>query len=390
MVVLAKALQHAGHEVVVAAPEDAARFVEGHGVPYRRLCGPFEAMMPTGQEGFGKLLQDVKHMVAEQIETFPEIARGMELIVSGSGLFCGPSVAESLGIPFRSIVYCPRTLPSAHHPSVSFTGSGSPRWLNQLLWWLNDVSMQKIVGKQLAGLRARYGLGRKFRAYRDLMTDRPILAADPLLAPLPPDLVGRTEQVGAFFLEDAQPLPAELEDFLARGEPPIYIGFGSAKTEDPARTTRMFVEAARLAGVRVVLSRGWAGLGAGELPADVLAIGPVSHSALLPRMRAMVHHGGAGTTHAAARAGIPQVIVPHLFDQFYWGPRAQALGVAPAPIPKPKLDAARLAEALRWCLRPGSSQRAREVAAQLRTDGARRTVELLRATVEPRRLAATG
>jgi UDP:flavonoid glycosyltransferase YjiC (YdhE family) len=390
MVVLAKALQQAGHEVVVAAPEDAASLVQGHGVAYRRLCGPFEAMMPSGQEGFGKLLQDLKHMVAQQLETFPEIARGAELIVSGSGLFCGPAVAESLGIPFRSIVYCPRTLPSAHHPSVSFTGSGSPRWLNRLLWWLNDVSMQKIMGAPLAAFHTRHGLSGKFSAYRDLMTDRPILAADPLLAPLPADLVSSTQQVGAFYLDDPQPLPAELEAFLVRGEPPVYIGFGSAKTEDPARTTRLFLEAVKRAGVRAVLSRGWAGLGAGELPEDVLAIGPVSHSALLPRMRAMVHHGGAGTTHAAARAGIPQVIVPHLFDQFYWGPRAQALGVAPAPIPKSKLEAERLAEALRWCLRPESQQRAREVAAQLRTDGARRTVELLTASAEPRRLAATG
>lgn len=387
MVVLAKALQQAGHQVVIAASEDAAHLVQAHGVPYHRLCGPFDALMPTGQEGFGKLLQTLRVSVGEQFESFSEVARGADLLVSGSGLFCGPSLAESLGIPFRSIVYCPRTLPSAHHPSISYTGSRSPRWLNRLLWWLNDVTMQKIVGGVIGEWRSRHGLGRKFNAYRDLMTARPILTADPLLAPLPVDLASSTEQVGALFLEDPQPLPAEVEAFLARGEPPVYIGFGSVKDQDPARTTRVFVEAVRLAGVRAVLSRGWAGLGAGALPENVLAIGPVSHSALLPRMRAMVHHGGAGTTHAAARAGIPQVVVPHVYDQFYWGPRAQALGVAPAPIPKSMLDAERLAEALRWCLRPEAQQRAREVAARLRTDGVQRTVELLTGSAVPRRPA---
>jgi vancomycin aglycone glucosyltransferase len=388
MVVLAKALQRAGHEVVLAAPEDAASFVQTHGVPYRRLGGSFEAIMPAGQDEFWKLLRNVNLIVEQQLETLPEIARGADLLVSGSGLFCGPSVGEMLGIPFRSIVYCPRMLPSSHHPSISFTGSSSPRWLNRVLWWLNDVTMQKLMGERIAGWRACHGLGRSFSAYRDLMTDRPILAADPLLAPLPADLVNRAEQVGTLFLDDPQPLPAELEAFLAQGEPPVYIGFGSVKDEDPARTTRVFMEAVRLAGVRAVLSRGWAGFGSEALPENMLAIGPVSHSVLLPRMRAIVHHGGAGTTHTAARAGVPQVIVPHFFDQFYWGPRAQALGLAPAPIPKPKLDAERLAEALRWCLRPEARQRAREVAAKLRTDGAQRMVELLTRSAEPRMRSA--
>lgn len=87
--------------------------------------------------------------------------------------------------------------------------------------------------------------------------------------------------------------------------------------EDPARTTREVLEAVRSAGVRALVARGWAGLGGESLPPEVLAIGPVSHGALLPRVRAMVHHGGAGTIHAAARAGIPLVVVPHLLDQYY-------------------------------------------------------------------------
>jgi UDP:flavonoid glycosyltransferase YjiC (YdhE family) len=386
MVVLAKALQQAGHEVVLAAPEDATQFVQDHGVTYRRLCGPFDKMMPTGQDEFRAMFQAVRLMVEEQLDTFPQIARGADLLINGSGLFCGWSVAESLGIPLRSIIYCPRTIPSSFHPSVTFTGS-PPRWINRFLWWLNDVSMQRIVGEPVARWRALHQLGRRFKVYRELITERPILAADPLLGPLPEDLVSRTDQVGAFFLDDPQPLPAELEDFLARGEQPIYIGFGSVKDADPERTTSLFVEAARLAKVRVVLLRGWAGFGAGPLPDNVLAIGPVAHNMLLPRMRALVHHGGAGTTHAATRAGIPQVVIPHFFDQFYWGARVHALGIAPAPIPKPKLNPKRLAEALRWCLSIGAREQAQEVATWIHTDGTQRAVELLTGSrVEPQRL----
>jgi UDP:flavonoid glycosyltransferase YjiC (YdhE family) len=107
------------------------------------------------------------------------------------------------------------------------------------------------------------------------------------------------------------------------------------------------------------------------------SIGHDFDQVLLPRLRAMVHHGGAGTTHAAARAGIPQVIIPHVLDQFYWAHRTHALGVAPRLLPRKHLSAASLAEALRWCLRPEPRQRARELAAQLRTDGAERAVEVL-------------
>jgi vancomycin aglycone glucosyltransferase len=146
--------------------------------------------------------------------------------------------------------------------------------------------------------------------------------------------------------------------------------------EDPARTTREVVEAVRAAGARALVSRGWAELGGASLPPEVLAIGPVSHSALLPRVRAMVHHGGAGTTHAAARAGTPQVVVPHLLDQYYWADRVHTLGLAPKPFKRSGLTATRLAESLRWCLRPESQQRARELAAQIRTDGVEQAVAL--------------
>lgn len=329
-VVLAQALQRAGHRVVVAAPEDFGDFVEGAGVPYRRLCGPFHELMPSGQDGFQELLRKLKLQVEEQFASFPDIARDADLLVSGSGLFCGPSLAEHRGIPFRSIVYCPRTLPSAHHPSVSLTRERAPRWVNRLLWTVNDVMLQRITGEPIARWRARHGLTRRFRAYRDLMSERPLLAADPLLAPLPGDLVHGTVQPGAIFHDDARPLPPELEAFLAAGEAPVYLGFGSVKDDQPVRTTRTLLEAVRRTGVRAVIHRGWAGLGEGPLPEGVLAVGAVSHSKLLPRVRAMVHHGGAGTTHAAARAGVPQVVIPHLFDQFYWARRVHALGVAAA------------------------------------------------------------
>ena len=263
MVVLAKALQQAGHEVVIAASEDAAHLVQAHGVPYHRLCGPFDALMPTGQDGFGKLLQTLRVSVGEQFESFSEVARGADSSSAARGCSAAPVSPSRSASPSAasSTVHarCPRPTtprsptPAAARPGGS-TGScgGSMTSPCRRSWEVSSGSGAPAMGWD-----------GEFNAYGDLMTARPILAADPLLAPLPVDLVSSTDQVGALFLDDPQPLPTEVEAFLARGEPPVYIGFGSVKDPDPARTTRVFVEAVRLAGVRAVLSRGWAGLGAG-------------------------------------------------------------------------------------------------------------------------------
>jgi vancomycin aglycone glucosyltransferase len=103
-------------------------------------------------------------------------------------------------------------------------------------------------------------------------------------------------------------------------------------------------------GVRAVLGGGWAGLGSGALPEDVIVVDDVPHGLLFPRIAAVVHHGGAGTTSAAARAGVPQVVVPHLLDQFYWGRRVEQLGLGPPMLPRRRLAPERLAESIALAL----------------------------------------
>lgn len=126
----------------------------------------------------------------------------------------------------------------------------------------------------------------------------------------------------------------------------MYIGFGSMTDPDPAATTRLVLEAVSRAGVRAVLSSGWAGLGDAPLPESVTVVGPLSHASLFRRVAAVVHHGGAGTTTTAARAGAPQILVPHVLDQFHWAHRVARLGVGPPALPRRELRADRLAEAI--------------------------------------------
>jgi UDP:flavonoid glycosyltransferase YjiC (YdhE family) len=135
---------------------------------------------------------------------------------------------------------------------------------------------------------------------------------------------------------------------------------------DPERTTRVLLEAIARAGIRAIVSSGWAGLGA-TLPPECLAVGEVPHDALFSRLAGAVHHGGAGTTATAARAGIPQPIVPHMLDQFYWAHRTATLGIGPRAIPKRSLDGRRLAAGMMALTRDeGMRRAARSLGALLR------------------------
>ncbi|WP_280305564.1 glycosyltransferase [Nocardia neocaledoniensis] len=211
--------------------------------------------------------------------------------------------------------------------------------------------------------RARRGLGEVDDVRAHLFTEHPWLAADPVLAPWPggPDLT--VFQPGAWLLDDTRPLDPSLEAFLDAGDPPVHLGFGSARA--PEGLAREAIQAARALGRRVIVSRGWADLSPLDDQPDCLTIGEVSHQALLPRVAAVIHHGGAGTTTAAARAGVPQVVVPQMFDQFYYARRVRELGLGETAARVTELDTA-----LSRALAPATVATARAVGARIVTEGA--------------------
>ncbi|MBK8020607.1 MAG: glycosyltransferase family 1 protein [Chloroflexi bacterium] len=151
------------------------------------------------------------------------------------------------------------------------------------------------------------------------------------------------------FLFDDDPAwspPPDLVAFLAAGEAPVYVGFGSMPDANPAATTRTILDAVRRTGKRVILLTGWAGLGADEVPEDIYILKYAPHSWLFPKMAAVVHHGGSGTTASGLRAGVPTAVVPHQGDQGFWGRTVKDLGVGAVPIPRKKLTADNLVAAI--------------------------------------------
>lgn len=204
------------------------------------------------------------------------------------------------------------------------------------------------------------------------LTANPLLGAySPAVIPRPPDWPDGARPTGYWFPDlpaGWHPQPA-LEAFLARGAPPVYVGFGSMAGRRPEQLARLVLEALARSGQRGVLLTGWGGIQALDVPDTVLVIDSAPHAWLFPRVAAVVHHGGAGTTGEGLRAGVPTVVVPFTVDQPFWGQRVQAFGVGPAPLPQRTLTAAALADAItRAVSDPGIRRRAAALGATLRAE----------------------
>jgi vancomycin aglycone glucosyltransferase len=200
-----------------------------------------------------------------------------------------------------------------------------------------------------------------------MFTDRPWLAADPVLAPWPDPEGDAVFQPGAWILPDVRPLPRELSTFLDAGEPPVYFGFSSMRA--PQDVSRVIVESARALGRRAIVSRGWADLTMVDDAPDCITIGEINLQSLFSRVAAVVHHGGAGTTTLAALAGAPHVVVPQIYDQHYFAQRVQTLGIGSAHAPgTPTTES--LTRALEHALQRDVATRAKSIAQKMRRDGA--------------------
>jgi vancomycin aglycone glucosyltransferase len=380
LVALAVRLQALGAEVLVCAPPDCAERLAEVGVP---LVAAGEPVRPLVHGAAPPSEADVPRLIAELIAAwFDKVAAAAEgcdaLVASGliPAAAGARSVAEKLGIHSVHVSYCPIFLPSPHHRPNPLPGRPLPPDVtdNRVLWDLDAQSYNALYGPALNVHRAANGLPPVDNVRDYILGDHPWLAADPTLAPWPEPADLDVVQTGAWILPDERPLPAELAAFLDAGPPPVYAGFGSMRA--PKDIARVAIEAIRAQGRRVLLARGWAGLAPIDDQDDCLAVGEVNQQVLFGRVAAVVHHGGAGTTTTATRAGLPQVVVPQWADQPYWASRVAGLGIGAAhDVQAPTTES--LSAALRTALTPETRARARAVAGTIHTDGATVAAKLL-------------
>jgi vancomycin aglycone glucosyltransferase len=259
----------------------------------------------------------------------------------GSGLqFSAGHVAEARGARYLYAALLPQMFPASAWPPPLLETQRLPRWMNWLAWAGYEQLWRNILKRKIGALRKGAGLA----PVRDLLGvalgKQRVLCCDPFLLPrgTPSDVT----VYGAIFYSDTRRVSAEVESFLAAHSRIVYVGFGSM-TDDRAEATAALIRAAaRKAGVALLLSSGWAGYTVAHAD-DVLVIGDEPHLALFPRLSGVVHHGGAGTTHAALKSRVPQLIVAHTLDQFFWGERVARAALGPASLAKAKLTGEALA-----------------------------------------------
>jgi vancomycin aglycone glucosyltransferase len=377
---LAVQLRALGAEAWVCAPpdEEFAERLAGFGVPLVSFGESVRAMATAarsaGPPSEADLRRHLDGLIAAQFDIVAAAAEGCDALVATTLPWTAAgvrSVAEKLGIHYVYASYHPTHLPSQHHPPPEYADLpyAPGETGNLMLWDLNARNTNALLGPMLNSHRGAIGLPPVDNVRDYAFTDRPWVAADPTLGPWrePADL--EVVQTGAWLVPDERPLPAGLVAFLDAGTPPVYVGFGSMPVLFSEDTARVAIEAIRAQGCRALLAHGWADLALIDDRDDCFAVGEVNQQALFGRVAAVVHHGGAGTTTAASRAGAPQVVIPQGKDQLYWAGRVADLGIGAAHAgPIPTFES--LSAALATALSPGTRARASDVAGKIRTDGA--------------------
>jgi UDP:flavonoid glycosyltransferase YjiC (YdhE family) len=397
-VALGKGLQSAGHSVRVVTHDVFETFVRGGGLDFALVGGnPHELMkqvIPAWRKawknpvGFVRWMNRlVRPMVEEFLAQSWEGCRDAEAILFSPMGTPGYHIAESLGVPsfFAAIqpVAPTRAFPSPVSPPRLRLGGAYNRKSFEMAEQMSWYGIRKLVNHwrvDTLGI-APLPLSGPYRAMRH--RGIPVLHGySPAAVPRPGDWPETVAVTGYWFLDSGQNWepPAALRDFLASGPPPVTIGFGTTFGHDKVALHRKVAEALRLAGRRGVLLTGMdeptAGL-PGD-PGDLLQIEGAPHDWLYPRSSAVVHHGGAGTTGAGLRAGVPNVIIPFFYDHPFWGRRVAELGVGPAPLSLRRFTAADLAAALRATESAPIRERAAALGATVRAEnGVARVVEIV-------------
>lgn len=391
---LGKALKARGHDVVLGAPENFRSWIEGHGLAYRSIGVDMQEFVQSlrarrlmAGNAFAMVRmwrKTVVPLTRKSLDAIWETARDADVIVYHPKTGGAADVGEATGAALFHAAPFP-VFPSKAFPLFVFPGYYGP-WLNRLsyevlrvsrLLFLPTVNRWRIRVLRL-GRASPLGATPPSKG----RTPGQLCAVSPTVLPgYPADDSEHIQTTGYWFLDEGQDWrpDAALAEFLKAGEVPIYIGFGSMTSGDPARLARIIVDGVCRAGVRAILATGWGAMGELSAPGTIHVIWAAPHEALFKHVSAVVHHGGAGTTAAGLRAGLPTLICPLTVDQPFWGRRVHALGCGPRPQPLKRLRSGRLAEGLVELTRTDAYRvRALEVARSIaEEDGVARAVELI-------------
>ena len=365
-VALGRKLADKGHAVRIVTLESFENFVLEHGLEFLPVKGDAQALtnelgLVQMQGGGLKLLA----MYRGLMKTFAAITEDYHQAFSDEALydseailsqlpagFYGYDLAEYLQVPYIALSVIPQEItgawPIALFPSRLSLGA----WYNRLTYQMAQQMAWQPFRKPINKFRQALGLpaasffwGNMRRLAEEGV---PVIQGfSEAVIPTQPEWREQVHTTGYWILDEPDWQPSEaLKAFLDAGEPPVFIGFGSMPVPEPQETSRLILDALKQSGKRGILHSGWAKLGGIELPDTVFGLDYAPYTWLFPRMAAVIHHGGSGTTGLALRSGVPSMIVPFMADQPFWAERTYQLGVGAAPIPFAQLRVDNLAEAI--------------------------------------------
>lgn len=360
MTVLGKALKARGHEVSLAAFEALRAHVEGAGLDYFRLPGDAERYIGSIiQPGANpatyltRLESSLAGVIEPLLDAIYDAYGGVDAVVQsflGAVPYC---MAEAHGVPFLQSNYCLTDLTGEHCLPVMrqpYFGASFNRWTYQTAYKMIGQLEKRCVAPWCEKRNIRFRTIASGPDYHVGGHDVPVVCAfSEQVVPRPPEWSNNIHITGFWDEEavpDYRPEP-DLQAFLDAGAPPVYIGFGSMTSGDMGKALSSVLQALDRTGLRALLSSGWGGLDATDIPDTVHIIHEyVPHGWLFEHVQAVVHHGGAGTTAAGLLSGKPSLVVPFGSDQYFWSDRVHALGCGPRPLPRTALSAHRLVASL--------------------------------------------
>ena len=366
IVALGRGLADIGYSVRIVTMVGFELMVREQGLDFFPVAGDAQALTSElileGVKGKGLSLL---HMVRGFMRTFGAITqsyhaafaadalRDSDAIVSQlPGGFYGYDLAEHLRVPYIALSVIPQEVTGAYPLSLLPMQFSLGGWYNRLTYSFGQQLAWHPFRKSINAFRHQLGLppasfwwGNMRRMKRERI---PVIQGfSEHVIPRQPEWGDHVHTTGYWILDESGWQPSDsLASFLEDDDPPVFIGFGSMPVPDPRAATALILDALKRSGRRGLLHAGWAKLGQADLPDNVFSLDYAPYAWLFPRMAAIIHHGGSGTTGFALRSGVPSMVVPFTADQPFWGRRTRELGVGIAPIPFSKLTAENLSQAI--------------------------------------------
>jgi sterol 3beta-glucosyltransferase len=390
-------LKKAGHTVRLAAFEVFEPFVRRFGIEFVPIKGDISSVASSADTSSAtkadnplKLLlsfNKLKSFAFDLQEDFFNACKGSDAIVYHPGAAIGFFAAQYLKIPSILATPFPMTITSEYPALIFYDKVRLGRQYNKIthkifekiMWFASSSPVkqfwQQEFGKTHENFSCPYGK-------QNTKTNPTVTSCSNYVFPRPNDWPEHIHNTGYWFLaDDAGWEPSnELLDFLQKGTPPIYVGFGSIGNPAQAgQTTKLVINALKRSGKRGILATGWSGMKKiDHIPEGIFILESAPHSWLFPRMAAVVHHGGAGTTAAGLKAGVPSIIIPFSNDNFAWGRRVYELGVGSKPIPRRKLTEDNLVDAIHDVSANEIQEAAKDLGMRIRSEnGAERAAQII-------------